>query len=276
MNAIKAITILVILFMSLLLFAQENTSTMSADLEEAKKTSDRYHIVLSLSGSSNLYKENSLDREASTDLDMIPSVYLGQGFSLSGRAIVSKEETGARETSVSNAKVTLKKEGPKLGRDWATAFGVTGTAPTNELTRKQDRFQGGGGASANIKGQLRKVEISYTLGFNQNSHEFTTNALGDANIQRTLTNELVLSYEFIKNWSLGISGYYRQGYTYSGFERQNYGNEIALGYTVAKNWEISAGIGNEGGAFKANGTESNIKVYDQNTTVVQAAVTFTN
>jgi len=276
MNAIKAITILVILFMSLLLFAQENTSTMSADQEETKKTSDRYHILLSLSGSSNLYKENSLDREASTDLDMIPSVYLGRGFTFSGRAIVSKEETGARETSVSNAKLTLKKAGPNLGRDWTTAFGVTGTAPTNEETRKQDRFQGGGGALVNIKGQLRKVEISYTLGFNQNSHEFTTNAEGAANVQRTLTNELSLGLEFIKNWNLSVAGFYRQGYTYSGFERQSYGNEITLAHTVAKNWEISAGVSNEGKAFKANGTEANIKVYDQNSTVIQAAVTFTN
>jgi hypothetical protein len=295
MNSLKALMILVILFMSLLLFAQsstvsagsasvssssaspESTSSMKVDVEEAKKLSERYHISLSVGGSSNMYKEDSLDREAESNVDIIPSVYLGQGFSTSGRLIVTKEETGARNTTVSNARINLNKAGPNIGRDFESRFTVAGVAPTNEESRKRDRLQGAGILATRIKGQATSIlGLTYTLSAQQNSHEFTVNAEGSPLVQYTLTNALDLDIEILKDWNLGLSGYYRQGWTYQGSQRQTYGSEINLIHTVAKNWEISAGIANEGKAFKANGTESNITIYDQNTTVVQAAVTFTN
>ncbi len=292
MNSLKALSILVILFMSLLLFAQtstvavpagksssapQSTSTYQLDPNWANKNESRFHVILSVGGSSNMYKEDSLDREAETNLDMIPSVKLTEGLSLSSRLIVTKEETSARDTTVSNLKVSLKKSGPDIGRDFKSSFSVAGIAPTNEESRKRDRLQGAGALSAQIKGQATSIlGVGVTLTGTQNSHEFTVNAEGSPNLQYTLRGDLELDLELIKDWNISAAGYYRQGWTYNGFERQNYGNEINLVHTVAKAWEISAGVANEGKAFKADGTSSNIKVFDQNTTVIQAAVTFTN
>ncbi len=276
MNTLKAMSILVILFMSLLLFAQTNTSSMKLQPTEREKRADRYHVIMDLSTSSNLYKEEAQDREAKTELELIPSVYIGNGFGLMADAVVSKEETGARNTTLSNTKIILSKDGPALAENWGSKFLLGGTAPTDEDARNKDSYQGAASIGAGINGQIKYVALTYTLSGTRNFHGYTFTSEGDANVQYSLTHKATLDYEFIENWTLGLIASYKQGWTYHDFTRQNYTNQISLGHQFAKNWAVSAGIGNEGGAFKANGTDSNIKVYDLNTTVVQASVTFTN
>ncbi len=276
MNSLKAISILVILFMSILAFSQTNTTSMKLEPTESEKRADRFHILMAVQASSNLYKEDSPDREASTDLEINPSVYLGNGFSLQTDTIISKEQSGPRNTTISNTKIILTKAGPKLG-DWGTALLMGGTAPTDENLRRDESYQGGASLGGSIKGSpLKYVELAYTLSGGRNFHGYDRTAAGDANVQYTITHKLALAYEFIPKWSLYGIGSYKNGWTYQNSERSSYTNEFGLGYQVAKNWEISGSISNEGKAFKANGQDSNIKVYDQNTTVIQAAVTFTN
>jgi hypothetical protein len=281
MNSLKAVSILVILFMSLLLFAQTNTSSLKLEPTEAEKRADRYHITMGLQEGSNLYKEESTDRDMETQLELIPSAYLGRGFTLSADTIITRQEAGsgklgASNTDLSNTKIILTKEGPAINRDWGTAFLMGGTAPTNQENRDQESYQGGASLGAKLSGQIKYVAITYTISGTRNFHGYTLTADGDPNVQYVLGHKLTIDYEFIEKWTLSFIGAYKDGWTYKNFDHQSYTNEIDLGRQIGKYWTLSAGISNEGGAFKANGTESNIKVYDQNTTVVQAAVTFTN
>jgi len=281
MNSLKAVSILVILFMSLLLFAQTNTSSMKLEPTEAEKRADRYHITMGLQRSSNFYKEDSTDRDVETQLDINPSVYLGRGFTLLSDTIFTKQEAGsgklgASNSDVSNTKIILSKEGPAFNRDWGTAFLLGGTAPTNQENRDKESYQGGASLGAKLLGQIKYVALTYTLTGTRNFHGYTVTADGDPNVQYSLGHKLTIDYEFIEKWTLSFIGSYKDGWTYKGFQHSSYTNEIDIGRQIGKYWTLSAGIGNEGGAFNANGTESNIKVYDKNTTVVQAAVTFTN
>lgn len=271
-----SVIVFCLLVLPLVLRAQTNISTIKVEEEAKKAAAKQFNISVSLESASNMFDKNSPDREAANSLDIIPSYDLGSGYSVGGRAIVNKDETEAKETTVSNMTVSFKKKGPNLTPNLGSVFGVTGVAPTNEPIRKETRFQGGARLSIQLKGVYRKLTYYVGSTANRNFHQFTQAADGSNNVQYTLSSDLALELEFVPNWTIAASGYGKTGWTYQDSSRQAYGNEFSISNQVAKQFSLTAGFRNEGAAFKADGVSSNIKIYDQNSSVVFAALTVTN
>lgn len=232
-------------------------------------------LSLALTKSSNLYKEGSADREASTEFALAPSYQLTQDLSFKLATSVVQEDTGARNSSLSNTSLTLAAKGPS-NKDLASQFSLSGIAPTNEDDRKTQRLRGAVSIGANVSQSLKSVSLGYGLSIKRNFHEFTINSSGSPNIQYSLSHKLSLDADISSRWSVGLSGAYRQGWTYKDFQRSLYAFEAGLNYGFSKNWQASMGLSTEGNALKANGRDSNIKFYDENTSALQAGVTFVN
>lgn len=255
--------------------AQVNSSTLKLNEEEQNKLADRFKISASLETNSNMFDKESPDRQNSNSLDLISSYYLGSGYSIGARQIVDKDEK-VQQTTFSNTTLTLKKAGPKLTPNLGSSFALVGVAPTNEDDRKQNKFQGGARLVGQLKGEFKKLTYTYTMTGNRNFHQYTQAGDGTNNVQYGLANELTLEFEFVPHWTLAATGLAKTGWTYQGSSRQSYGNEFSLSNEIGKQFSLAVGFRNEGAAFKADGVSSNIKVFDQNSTVVFASMTVTN
>jgi hypothetical protein len=251
------------------------TSSLSMQAP-APQSTGRFHSIVSLSVGSNLYKTDSPDREAATEVTLVPSFQITEKNSVSLKSIVTHEETGARNTALSNTVIGLKRTGTLIEEKLTHSYGISGIVPTNEDSRKRDRLQGGLSLSYGLKSNWKIFETSYSLSATRNFHEFTVNADGDPNIQYGIAQSLGTSAALFPKWTLDVEGLYKFGWTYNNFQRTSFGFAASINYEVAKAWTLTAGINTEGSALKASGTGSNIKAYDENTTVVLAGITFVN
>lgn len=273
----RSLTLILALTCAGTALAQQGTSSLSFGSLQSKKKNP-FHMTVDLSASTNLHKENSAGQAGSTDLDLIPSVDLTNRISLGARTIISQEQKASkqRDTRVSNTQINLKIKGHELSRNLSTAYLLRGVAPTSAEMRKDERYQGAAALAGTLIFIKGMITTKYTLLGNRNFHEFTTNADGDPNSQYTLTHDAGFDFEVTKNFVLSMGAYYKQGWTYKNSNRQTYGYSAGLGYSVTKQWSIGASVETNGRALKPNGTDSNINLYDQNTSVVRAGVTFTN
>lgn len=267
--AFKALGILIILSTGF------GFSAMAATAKNRPEKSP-FRVVISVSGSSNLYRQSSPDHEASTELFMSPSYSFTDKTSISLKSIVTKEMTQAKNTTLSHTTVALKTKGPLLFAGISSSGQMSGVLPTDEEARLSDRFQGGLGLGGTLRWVWKKLASTYSLSGTRNFHEYTVNSGGSPNIQYGLSQGLGFEIEINPQWAFSTSGFYRQAWTYKNFERHSYGFEAEMSYGMSKAWSLSAGFSNTGPAFKANGTESNIKVFDENTSVIRAGVTFVN
>ena len=264
----------VLLFNSFAL-AQEASSTLSLKEDAPSNLRKPFHLTLSLSNSSTMYKETSHDREGAMELFLNPSLDLTEETSLGLQGSVIHEETQAQNTAVSNTSLTLKTKGPQLGVFESTGS-ITGTAPTNEDDRKLNRLQGAATLGGSLKTQWRNLSLAYGLGVTRNFHQYTVNSESSPNVQYSLNQILSVDAELTPLWSLSLAGLFKRGWTYRDYQRDAFGFESSLNLNVNKNLAFSAGVATEGDTLKANGSSSNINIYNENTSVIKAGVTFTN
>lgn len=267
--------------------AANSVSTSTTQLSQKKKDNktQNFHFLINLESSSNMYRADSLDRQASTDLLLNPLYKINDVFSMTAKTAISKDETGARNTSVSNTSVSLRMKGYEFGSGKITGSTVGSPAalshsialiiPTNEDSQKIDRLQGALAIGNGISFKFLNVDSKYVITVQKNIHEFTVNADGDANVEYSLRHDLSFDIELTPTLTLSPSGYYKQGWTYHQFNRNSYGLGLDLNYEVVKDFVVYVGSGNEGAGYKANGTETNIKAFDQNTSVLRAGLSYT-
>lgn len=280
-NKIFFCLVMVLGFLSLVSIAraQSNTSTLATP-EEAKKETSAFHILLNATTSSNMYAEGS-QREMATELLINPSYKLAEKMTLSSKGVLSRDNNTSEDTqegnsSISNVSLTLGFQGPVVGPELKTTYAFSGIAPTNETSRKRDRLKGAAAVAGGIKGTWKRLTAGYGISLQRNFHEFNINAAGQANVEYSLTQTLSQEIDLSSGWSLSFEEMYRQGRTYRNFQRQTYGFGADINYEITKQWAANVGWANEGAALKPNGTESNVELYDENTSTIHIGITFLN
>ncbi len=251
------------------------TSTSQVPKKLQPLDTGKFHFILNLETSSNMYREDSVNRQATTDLLFIPSYKFSELYSLAAKSTLSKQNTGPRNTTVTNTSVALIRKGMDLGSNASLSHSLAAILPTNEDAKTQDRLQGAVAIGSDVKFNFLNVKSEYSLSVLRNFHEYTVNAENSPNVQYTLRHDLSFLIALSSRFSLAPSGYYKSGWTYENYDRNNFG--LGLDFLFKPNKEITVyvGSGNEGPAYKANGTESNIQAYDQNTSVLRAGLSYT-
>lgn len=251
------------------------TSTARIPKKLQPLDTNKFHFILNLETSSNMYREDSVDRQATTDLLFGPSYKFSELYSVAAKSILSKQSTGPRNTTISNTSMALIRKGMELGPNASLSHSLVAVVPTNEEAKTRDRLQGAIAISSGVKFNFLNVQSEYSLLVLRNFHEYTVNAENSPNVQYTLRHDLSFLIALFSRFSLVPAGYYKSGWTYENYDRNSYGLGLDLLFKANKEFAVYVGSGNEGPAYKANGTESNIKAYDQNTSVLRAGLSYT-
>lgn len=252
---------------------QSQTSITSVSAEKA--AAPAFSLSLGIEYAQKIAVEQEGERESSTDITLAPSYKISSILTASGNVIFSKENSGARQNSVSNTTIVLGIKGAKLTESVESLHSITGVAPTNEDSIKRDRLKGAASLTNGIRWTNPFAKVEYKLGLSKNFHEFTVNAEGNANIEYRLINSLMIAIPITDKWSISTTGAYRLGRTYKGFQRYAFEFNADINYDVLDQLSINVGTSNDGSALKSNGVDSNITAYNENSSVIRAGLTLT-
>jgi hypothetical protein len=243
--------------------------TNLAVVKKQPKNEKNFSLGLGLEYSQKVAVEEVGSRESSTDLLIAPSYKINSTFTAAAKGVVSKENSGARQTTVSNTQILLAMKGFEISEGIESLHTLIGVLPTNEESQKQDRLKGAFGTTNGLKFTSKYATIKYLLNVSKNIHEFTVNAEGKPNIEYRIGNTLDLTIPVTEKISLSSAGVYRYGRTYKGFERTGFEINADINYDVSKELSMNLGTSNDGNALKANGVDSNISAYDENILVTR-------
>ena len=255
--------------------AAAQTQTNVIEVKTEKKEEKTYSLDLAMEYSEKIAVEQRGARESNIDFVIAPVIKLNSILKLGTKVVVTKENSGARQTTISNTPVSLVIKGIKLSEQFKTLHSVTATAATNEETQKRDRLKGAIGITNGIGYESTFAKIEYRLGISKNFHEFTVNSENSPNVEYRLANTLTLLVPVTEKLSITAAGLYRLGRTYGGFQRSNFTFDADIVYDVTGKFSLNLGTSNDGNALKANGVDSNIEAYNENTSVVRAGISLT-
>ncbi len=236
----------------------------------------RFHISASLAENSNLYKPESVDRHVITELTLIPSFSLSAQNTISIKSIIDHDETSVRNSEISDTSIGLNRTVPLIDGRLSHNYGIKAVVPTNHDSIAVDRLKAAAGIHYKLAWTWKMFEGFYDLSLRRNFHEFKVNAKGNPNIQSQLAHTVDTTVNLSSRWSIELSGIFKQAWTYSDFQHDSFIFESDLNFQMTKAWTLNVGMNTEGSALKASGSGSNLKAFDENTSVIFAGVTFVN
>jgi len=251
--------------------SQSSTTKVTAEKAADKKLS----LGLGIEYAQKIAVEQQGERESSTDITFAPSYKINSILTSAGKVVFSKDNAGARQSSVSNVTLSLNIKGAKINESLETLHSVGTVIPANEDSVKRDRLKGAVSLTNGIRWTNPFAKIEYKLGLSKNFHEFTVNAEDSPNIEYRLTNSLEVIVPLSDKFSISVLGVYRTGRTYKGFQRNAFEIHSDINYDILENLSVNLGTSNDGSATKANGMDSNIAAYDENNSVIRAGLSLT-
>lgn len=240
----------------------------------SEDSQEKFSMPASFLYGGNQFAEKANNSERSLTLDTLPSYNLTERLSLASRFVVGKEFHDDARVTINNIPLHLIHTKYRLFNTFDIPNRISVSMPTNIDSRDIDTFQASVGVGTGLLWKGSHLAMTYNLNFVRNIHEYTIGNGGTPNVQTSLNNFLKLDLSLTKSLTLSGSGAFRKGRTYGGFERDSFTASVDASYAFTKRLGVTAGMGNEGGALRANGRDSNLAFYNENTSSFQAGLEY--
>lgn len=257
------------------------TSTTNAKASK-KPDTPAFGMTAELSRSTSLVDFQDGSRKDDLEFKVTPSVTFASG-KLSAIFTYSqnlRDEYSETENDFADVPVTwsFKSTPLDLSRSYDNkiTYSATAVAPVSKLSTKRDQLQtalsGKIGYVMTPKDDGLSAAAGVTAG--RNFHAYETDINGNVLNQYSSNQNLSLGYS-IGSWSVGVDYIHRTRWTYRGNVKTSFGLSEEVGYEVSSNFSVAVGHSNEGPTLKPNGTDSNIDVFNENSSVVYGTLSLT-
>lgn len=109
--------------------------------------------------------------------------------------------------------------------------------------------------------------LGMSLGASRNFHAYDTDKQGRILNEYGVRESFFTDYG-VQNWSFSFNFTMRHGMNYAGSWTQAYVHSEEVGYTLSKAWSISAGHTNSGSWLAPNGQDSNLKLINEDDSII--------
>ncbi|MFM6930157.1 MAG: hypothetical protein ACKOX6_16925 [Bdellovibrio sp.] len=229
------------------------------------------------SRSTNLYdfqdgsRQDGMDYTARLNINFtkIHLIRIDSGYT---QNITNPETSDWNDTSISFRKSPTLMSWPVL-----VGYNVGGVIPTSKDSYKRQNSKGsatvGLTVAVNPTVLMDGVGITGIISLAKNFHDYETDINGKVLNQYTSSQILSLSYEWPVGISVSANLVHRNALTYQNNIRESFEISEELSYEISKMFSVAVGHSNSGNALKPNGTDSNVQVMDENSSVVYASGT---
>ncbi|MCC2679269.1 MAG: hypothetical protein K0R29_1845 [Pseudobdellovibrio sp.] len=260
--------------------AASPAQTSTAAVKPVKKpSSPTFGISATLSRSTSLIDFQDGSRSDGMDIQVVPSIGFSSGklSAVFAYAQNLRDEYAETENDFADVPVTWSFKGTPLNLfdsyDSKISYSMTAVAPASKLSTKRDQLQtslsGKIGFSLTPKDEGFTASAGVTAG--RNFHAYETDINGNVLNQYSSNQTLSLGYG-IGSWSVGIDYIHRTRWTYRGNIKTSFGLSEEIGYSINDNFAVAVGHSNEGSTLKANGADSNIDFFNENSSMVYGSL----
>lgn len=256
--------------------AKASTSTTApVKPKAAAPSTPDFHIAASISRSTSLIDFQDGSRSDSMDYMVNPSL---------------KVSYGTYSTVLAYSQ-DLRNEYDKRASDWADVpltfafnptrwkmndsfnaritYSLTATIPNSQTSVKKDQLQtalsGKIGFALTPAADGFSMSVGITAG--RNFHAYEEDINGSVLNQYSSNQSLGLGYS-IGDWSVSADFINRSRWTYKGNSKSAFEISEEIGYSINDNFSAAIGHSNAGATLKANGSDSNIEMFNENTSMV--------
>jgi hypothetical protein len=254
--------------------APSPVGTSVTAIEENLTRKSPFALNLALEMSEKIQKDEFTPKENSLTMTFEPIYKFSEIFVGSAKIAINQDNFGQHETTMSDGTIALGIKGYDFSPEFKTVHSLGTVVPVTEKSTETDRLQGTLSTSNGIAFSGLYFNLTYKLGLVRFFHEFTQNAEGSPNLQYRISHLLDLKIPITDQFSLSTVGAYRTGWTYKGFERFGFIFDADLNYDLNKNLAIFIGTSTDGNALKSNGVDSNITVFDENTSSYRMGISY--
>jgi hypothetical protein len=153
--------------------------------------------------------------------------------------------------------------------DWLDGqWTLTASYPLSETSTKVQEFKGALGTryqfSLSDEVLARGLDLSLTLGGSRSFHQFDTDKSGRTLTQYSIREGFDAGYGY-RRWSFSLSFLHIHQISYQSNVSQAFEHTEEIGYMIMpRTWKIAAGHTNSGSWLKANETDSNLELFNEN------------
>ncbi len=242
-------------------------------------------LGLSATLTSNSKETSDPDHITYSSFGISPSVKLSKKTSAGASFGYSKELTNNREGSVNDASLSL---GHSLGtfyKSYIIKLGLSSVIPLSDVSRDRVglitnlRFSPGFTIDFSKLKLARRMYIkipgltfTFAPSFTKNLHEYKTTTSGVSNTNYAFTQVYTLGYSFLDSFSASISFVHSTGWTYEDTRKDSsFSLSQSLSYSY-KRYSFTIGHTNSGSVLAANGRDTDIKPFDEDSSMYYFSV----
>ena len=261
--------------------ANTQTATSTTALPEAAPVApaSAFHFSLSVSRSTNLVDYQDGSRGDSIDYSFNPSMKTSFGSFASSVAYSQNLRDQHSSTASDWSDIPLifsfkPKTFMWLERNAKLQYSVTAVIPVSQYSVKKDQLQTA--LSGKIGFSLMPVDgngfgIVTGISLGRSFHSYEEDINGSVLNQYSSNQNAGISYAF-NDWSFSADFVNRTRWTYKNSVKSSFEISEEIGYSISPNFLAAIGHTNAGATLKANGADSNVDLYNENTSIVYATM----
>lgn len=260
----------------------QTTSTTQAKKTETKETETQFHIAASVTRSTNLIDFQDGSRSDSMDYQVSPSLKMSIG-TLSTSLSYSQDLKDESSTASDIGDIPLKFSFNRTKLDWfetkqaSLGYSLTAVIPASKMSVKKDELKTAISGAVSFSVTPKDGEgFSYSAGLSvgQNIHAYEEDINGSVLNKYSSNQSIALGYA-ISNWSFDVSFANRTRLTYKNSTKSSFEISEEISYAINDNFGAAIGHSNSGASLKPNGTDTNIDLINENSSVVYASLNVT-
>ncbi len=253
-----------------LLKAQESLVSVAQDAPRKKSLVSG---EVAASGQRNFYSQDDAAYDSSALLEAQLGLALSQRFKLGLQGGFSKQLVDDEKFEATDSALKLSAKTGSLHKGFDSAMGLSALLPTSKDSRENRSTYTVLSLSPGLALDLSEVGIprfsvdlgmSFGLGF----YKYKTAASGSSNKAWAQKNFLSLTYGVLKFLELSASFAQANAWTYEGDIVQSFETEQSLQLLLPLKTRLAVGHRNGGNVLKPNGQDSNIEVFNGNSSVI--------
>lgn len=238
-----------------------------------------FHFSLSLSRSTNLVDYQDGSRSDSIDYAFSPSMKTSFGSFASSLAYSQnlRDQYSSTASDWSDIPLVFSFK-PKtfiwIERNAKLQYSVTAVIPVSQYSVKKDQLQTA--LSGKIGFSLMPVEgngfgIVTGISLGRSFHSYEEDLNGSVLNQYSSNQNVGVSFAY-NDWSFSADFVNRTRWTYKNSVKSIFEISEEIGYSLSPNFSAAVGHTNAGATLKANGADSNVDLYNENTSIVYATL----
>ncbi len=266
---------------SLLAGAAAKAATVGAPVSVAQTpelaaSANRFGIRADADVATNSYQN---DRQTESSYTLRPSYKWNDQLSSSVTVAFTKQHYETQEFLMEDSSVGLTRAKITLMRGLTWSPSVSGIIPTNKKSRVEDSLKWGANLNNALSFEvpgLRDLTFDYTLSLRYRQYEFFTNTVGKPNYPYRISNLLGATYQATKIIDIGLTFNPVTSWTQrTNAAKTSFELTQELGAQVTPEVRLAVGHTNLANAYKENGRDSNISVYNAESSTFYGSLTIT-